>query len=211
MALKVVGAGLGRTGTFSLKLGLEQLLGGTCYHMYEVFQKPAHIPVWQDAADGKPVDWNSLMTGYTAAVDWPASAYWLPLAEANPDAVIVFSRRDPEAWWESASETIFKGIGQLKDRPDDNGWFRMVSTMMANHFTTDLTNKDAAITAFKKHEENVMSTAPKERLVVWEAKEGWEPLCKALDLPIPDQPFPRANTKEEFIARIANGPPAAHD
>src|SRR5258707_13989282 len=108
MPLKVVGAGLGRTGTMSLKKALEILLGGTCYHMYEVFEHlETDVPVWHDAALGKPVDWAKLFDGYVAAVDWPAGAYWKEISAAFPDALILLSTRDSEKCWNSANETIF--------------------------------------------------------------------------------------------------------
>jgi hypothetical protein len=97
MTLRVVGAGLGRTGTNSLKLALEQLLGGPCYHMFEVFGHPDSIPRWVDAVEGRPVDWDALMNGYRAAVDWPAAAFWRELAPrcafdillTGPDAFLI--------------------------------------------------------------------------------------------------------------------------
>ena len=99
MTLKVVGAGLGRTGTHSLKIALEQLLGGPCYHMLEVFGRPDDIPVWHAAVNGEMPDWNSFLSEYRAAVDWPASAFWREILAANPDAVVLLSSRDTEGWW----------------------------------------------------------------------------------------------------------------
>lgn len=203
MSLKVVGAGLGRTGTFSLKLALEQLLGGPCYHMMEVFEHPEHVPTWHDAAHGKNVDWRRLMNGYVAAVDWPVSAYWRQLSQAFPDALIVLSLRDSDKWWGSASETIFSGINMSKERPEMGEWHSMVITMLASTFTADLHDREACVSAFEKHNAHVRKAAPKERLLVWEAKDGWAPLCGALGVPIPDAPFPKANTKEEFLARLS--------
>ena len=202
MSLKIVGAGLGRTGTHSLKIALEMLLGAPCYHMVEVFQHLEHVPAWQDAADGKPVDWHALLAGYAAAVDWPASAYYKELAEAFPDAVVLLSTRSAESWWESAQATIFAGIGNPAARSRfDPAWFTMVETMMKNRFTPDLSDRDAAIAAFERHNAEVIRTIPPKRLVVWTATDGWEPICDALGLPIPAEPFPRTNTREEFHAR----------
>ena len=149
MSLQIVGAGLGRTGTHSLKVALEQLLGAPCYHMVEVFQHPEHVPVWQDAADNKPVDWHQLLAGYSAAVDWPVSAYYKELADAFPGALVLLSTRNPELWWESAHSTIF-GVA---DNPDarahmDPAWVKMIDTMMQNRFTPDLSDRDSAIAAF---------------------------------------------------------------
>lgn len=202
MSLKVIGAGLGRTGTFSLKLGLETLLDAPCYHMFEVFKNPTHVQIWHDAALGKPVDWNSLLDGFDAAVDWPASAYWKPLSEAFPEAIIVLSKRDAEKWYTSASNTIFPSIHEARDSEEGRAWQEMIFAMMENTFTRDLMNKDTVIAEFEKHNAHVIASAPANRLVVWEATDGWEPLCSALNLPIPSQPFPKANTTEEFQAQV---------
>ena len=87
MTLRVVGAGLGRTGTMSLKLALERLLGAPCYHMAEVFVHPEHVAVWHAAARGEPVDWHALFAGYAAAVDWPVGSFWPEVSAAFPDAL----------------------------------------------------------------------------------------------------------------------------
>ena len=106
--LRVVGAGLPRTATRSQKDALELLLGGRCYHMAEVFEHLEDVPTWRAAARGDEVDWSSFPPDCVAAVDWPASAFWRELADANPDAVILLSTRESAAkWWESADETIF--------------------------------------------------------------------------------------------------------
>src|SRR4029077_214821 len=91
MTLRVVGAGLGRTGTASLQLALPQLLDGRCYHMGETFGLPEDIPVWHAAVNGTAPDWNSFLAEFVAAVDWPACAFWSELADANPDAVVLLS------------------------------------------------------------------------------------------------------------------------
>src|SRR5687768_4747018 len=110
MGLKVVGAGLGRTGTHSLKEALERLLGGPCYHMIEVFGRPDDIPTWHAAANGEMPPWNEFLAEFHAAVDWPAAAFWPELSEANPEAIILLSTRDTEGWWRSADQTIFEAM-----------------------------------------------------------------------------------------------------
>ena len=199
MTLRVIGAGVGRTGTLSLKAGLERLLGAPCYHMLEVMPHPEHVPVWHAAARGEPVDWFTLMNGYAAAVDWPASAFWPELAAAFPDAVLVLSTRSAESWWKSASETIFPVTLSTPDTP----WKRMVDTMFAARFTSDIENKAACIAAYEAHNRVVRETAPRTRLIEWQAQDGWEPLCRALDLPVPAEPFPHVNSTAEFQQRIA--------
>ena len=122
MGLRVVGAGLGRTGTYSLKLALERLLGAPCYHMAEIFQRPQDIPIWHAAANGERVDWHALFADYAAAVDWPPAAFWPQIADAFPDAIIVLSVRDAAGWWKSASSTILATY-QRGPKPDDHpGW-----------------------------------------------------------------------------------------
>jgi hypothetical protein len=206
MSLKVVGAGLGRTGTHSLKIALEKLLGKPCYHMIEVFSHPQHIPTWQAAAEGKPVHWPDVMSEYAAAVDWPASAYYKELAETYPDALVLLSVRSSESWWKSVNNTIFKFADdpEAMSRMDPN-WFKMVTTMFQNRFTTQLSDRDACIAAYERHNEEVKRAIPAERLLVWTAADGYEPICKRLGLPVPSEPFPLTNTTEEFLAH--HGPP----
>ncbi len=201
MKLRVVGAGLGRTGTMSLKLALERLLGAPCYHMVEVFQHPEHVPAWHAAALGQMPDWQEVLGGYAAAVDWPASAFWPELSQAYPDALVVLSVRDPEAWWRSTQETIFSNLDSIPN-PE---WHAMIEAMFTARFTTEITQRDACIAAFERHNARVRQTVPSERLLEWQASQGWEPLCAALALPIPEEPFPHVNTKEEWAARRAAG------
>lgn len=196
MALRVVGAGLGRTGTMSLKIALERLLGAPCYHMSEVFRHPEHIRAWHAAARGDMPDWEKLFEGFAATVDWPAASFWPELSRAFPNAIVLLSVRDPQAWWESASQTIFPSV---EEAPRD-AWYEMVHDLMAARFTTELHDRAAAIAAFERHNAEVRKAVPRARLLEWTAADGWEPLCKALGIPVPQEPFPRANTKEDFLA-----------
>lgn len=198
MSLRVVGAGLGRTGTVSLKLALEKILGARCYHMMEVFTHPEHVPMWHAAALGTMPDWNQLFRGYVAAVDWPAAAFWREIRAAFPDAIVLLSVRDPQSWWQSAHETIF----QTSRASEDTKWRGMVDAMFSQRFTPALDDRDACIAAFERHNAQVRDEVPADRLVEWQTADGWAPLCKALGAPIPAEPFPRANTREEFLARL---------
>lgn len=196
--MRIVGAGLGRTGTLSLKLALEKLLGAPCYHMVEVFARPEHIGAWHGAALGRPTDWHALFRGYGAVVDWPACSFYRELMDVYPDAVILLSTRDAESWWRSASATIFPSIRKAPD-----AWRAMVEGIFASRFTDRLEDKDACIAAYERHNAEVRRVVPARRLVEWTASDGWGPLCKALSLPLPAAPFPHANSTEEFQARIA--------
>jgi hypothetical protein len=201
MALRVVGAGIGRTGTMSLKLALERLLGAPCYHMLEVFSHPGHADVWRRAALGEAVDWDALFEGFAAAVDWPAGSFWPELSRQYPDALVLLSLRDPEEWWNSASHTIFPSIQHSPNLPPD--WKEMIAALFAHRWGADINDRKASIAAFNAHNARVLAEVPKERLLVWRAGDGWDPIAKALRLPVPDEPFPRTNTREEFQARVA--------
>ena len=204
MTLRVIGAGIGRTGTTSLKSALEKLLGGRCYHMHEVFPRPDDVPVWHAAALGEMPNWDDFLKEFVAAIDWPASAYWEELAQAYPDALIILSTRaDSETWWRSASNTIIPASFQADDSP----WRRMVFAMFKHRFTEDVENKAAAIAAYETHNAHVRATAPAERLLEWQAEEGWAPLCAALKLAVPDEPFPHSNTSAEFQESIGSEDP----
>ena len=197
MTLRVVGAGVGRTGTASLKLALERLLGGPCYHMMEVFSHPEHIALWREAATGDSPDWDALFDGYVAAVDWPVASFWPEVASANPDAVVLLSTRaDAETWWKSASQTIF-AINDAAHAPPEA--FRdMWDAIASNRFTPGYREREAAIEAYQRHNAEVRSEVPPERLLEWQPGDGWEPLCERLGVPVPDEPFPHTNSTEDF-------------
>lgn len=205
MTLRVIGAGIGRTGTASLQSALEILLGGRCYHMHEVFPRPDDVPVWHAAALGEMPNWDEFLKEFVAAVDWPASAYWESLSAAYPAALIILSTRsDSETWWRSASNTIIPASFEADDSP----WRRMVFAMYKHRFIEDAQNKSASIAAYEAHNAHVRATAPAERLLEWQAEDGWAPLCAALDLPVPEEPFPHSNTSAEFQERFGSGDPA---
>ena len=199
MNLRVVGAGLGRTGTHSLKLALEQLLDGPCYHMTELFPRPHHIPLWHDAINGRTVDWPALLDGFTATVDWPGAAVWDQIHAFYPDAVVLLSvRESPEAWWSSFSQTILAVMrrGQPEGQSDDP-WFAMATSML-EHFSPEGLDRDAALRAYEAHNEAVRRAVPAPRLIEWQPGQGWAPICAGLGLDRPTTPFPHVNSTDEF-------------
>ena len=209
MTLKVVGAGLARTGTASLKLALEHLLGGPCYHMLEVFANPGHIPVWHRAAHGQLPSWNSFLDGYRAAVDLPASAFWQELAAASPGALILLSVRDTaEQWWDSASQTVFDPSRLSPPAGTPIADFRaMVADIWRQRVAEcDLTDKTAMIAGYQRHNDTVRAQAPPRRLLEWRPGDGWAPIAAALRLPVPDSPFPKVNTRAQFRAQASANP-----
>jgi len=199
MALKVVGAGLGRTGTHSLKIALERLLGERCYHMIEVFGNPDHVPMWHQAVRGNMPDWDELFEGYGAAVDWPSAAFWKEQSEAYPDALIVLSTRDSASWWRSCDNTIFE-VFRAADDTMPSAWTEMVTEMFRNFSGGDTLDEQSALAAYERHNANVRATAPPDRLLEWHPGDGWAPLCAALGVDVPDEPFPHVNSTEEFRA-----------
>ena len=203
--IRVVGAGLGRTGTASLKKALERLLGAPCYHMQEVFEHLDHVPLWHAAIRGEQVDWSRILTGYAAIVDWPGAACWRSIAAAYPDAVVLLSTRaDAETWYRSAKATILGDVpDEVKEaQPELAEFGAMVGDMFAS-FDPNWRERDAAIAAYERHNAAVRAEVPAGKLVEWQPGDGWEPLSAALDVPVPDEPFPHTNTTEEFQARNA--------
>src|SRR6478752_4504899 len=162
MTIQVVGAGVGRTGTHSLKVALEQLLGGTCHHMIEVFGRPDQIEGFTAAIDGEPVDWTALMADFTAMVDFPGSLFWREIAAANPDAPVLLSTRDAEGWYTSASNTIFLAFDNMP--PELAPWMEAVRRGLRDRFSADFENKDAMISAYEKWNAEVRAEVPPERL-----------------------------------------------
>jgi len=201
MALQVIGAGLGRTGTMTLKTALEQLGLGPCHHMIEVFANMAtQAPFWRAAAGGAAVDWDAGLAGYNSSVDWPSAHFYKALAAHYPQAKVILSRRDPERWYDSMAETILKSMAMpVFDTVDGveppMAFARMIVIDQTLH--GDL-SKDNAIASFERHNAEVIASIAPERLLVFEAAHGWEPLCAFLGVQVPDIPFPRTNSREEF-------------
>lgn len=197
MTLKVIGAGFGRTSTASVKNALETLLGAPCYHMSEVLGKARQIDLWVDAASGTP-DWDTIFDGYAATVDFPAANYWRELAESYPDAKILLSVRDAERWFQSTQETIFSPT--LQALYAGTKWGEMIKATIDDHLGNQMNDKDALIKAFNAHNSAVQAAFGEDRLLVFEASQGWMPLCAFLGVDEPDEPFPHVNSKEEFKA-----------
>lgn len=199
MPLSVIGAGFGRTGTMSLKLALEQLGFGPCYHMSEVFKNPAAPGYWEAAADGKPVDWEEVFAGYRSTVDWPSATFYKELADAYPAAKVILTVRDPEAWFRSTQATIF-APRIFEDAEGD--WARMVMKVVGDLFDREMSNKAKLIDVYNRHNETVQRVIPIDRLLVYNLAEGWDPLCRFLDVSVPETTMPSANSTEDFKQRL---------
>ena len=205
MNLAVIGAGLCRTGTHSLKLALEMLGFGPCYHMSEVFEHPAHAEVWHALTDGISHDLDAVLSGYRSAVDLPVAYFWRELAAANPCAKIILTERDENAWFESVKNTIFERLAADPETARHSAQMRMARHLVVDClFGRDL-SRDNVIAVYRRHNEAVRRAIPPERLLVFDASRGWPPLCAFFDVAVPEQPYPKTNTTEEFRARAVRG------
>lgn len=197
MALEVIGAGLGRNATFSMKFALEALGKGPCYHMVEVFSGARrNVPLWVDAAvKGKP-DWDAIFDGYRSTTDYPVCSYWKELADYYPQARVILNTRDPDSWFDSVSETIFspRMLDSLKGSPMEG----VMQNAIFVHFGDKVTDRAFMTDWYVKRNQEVIDTLPPERLLVFHPKQGWEPLCEFLGVAVPDLPFPRVNSREEL-------------
>lgn len=201
MALSVIGAGFGRTGTLSLKFALEKLGFGPCYHMLEIINNPDRADDWYRAGIGEPVDWDQVFDGYRSTVDWPSTQFYAQLAEHYPEAKIILTVRDPEKWHQSGENTIFRALRMTmnSDDPEVQKRGRMAQKVVLEQaMEGKIDDKEALIEVFNRHIETVKATIAPERLLVYELAEGWDPLCDFLGVPVPDEPMPRVNSSEEF-------------
>lgn len=207
--MKVIGAGFGRTGTLSTKRALELLGFGPCYHMEEVMKHPSHARTWAAAVRGEEVDWRSFFQGWGAAVDWPACSYYQDLMKAYPDARVLLTVRDEERWYQSARETIFQAsagfprafvvprlpvMGAIARTAIELVWRRT--------FGGRFLDRAHALQVYRDHVAEVKRVVPADRLLVFDVKQGWEPLCRFLGVPVPAEPFPHFNDTAEFKRRI---------
>jgi hypothetical protein len=197
MALKIVGSGLGRTGTKSLQSALNILGFGPCHHMVEVFANPQTMDLWIAAGAGR-ADWDTIFAGYASVVDYPGAHYWREIAAHYPDAKVLHTVRDPDEWFDSTQATIF-APNSMATLPGPRAVF--FESFMGN-FRAQLHDRALMTDYFRRHTETVVKAVPPERLLVYQAGQGWEPLCTFLKVPVPDTPYPSENSRAEFIARV---------
>jgi Sulfotransferase domain len=206
MLLKVIGAGLGRTGTLSLKIALEQLGFGRCHHMREVRETPGQLAYRQAAAGGDLPDWGAVFEAFGCTVDWPSARYWREIAARYPKAKVVLSVRPEQSWLRSMQATIAPLLRSHRTLPP--GIFRDTMEMAhaiiaAQTFGGRLDDPEHMLAVYRAHNEEVRRTIAPDRLLVFDVAEGWAPLCAFLEVPVPDTPFPRANSTQEFQERVA--------
>lgn|GEM_PF-216744 len=209
-SLLVIGSGFGRTGTKSLKEALEQLGLGPCHHMHENVEHPELVPHWQAVAAGKPVDWSRVFAGYRSQVDWPGAHVWRELSVAFPQAKIVHTVRPEDVWWNSFSRTIGKLGATYKQMPLPphirdmlDAAYEMIEKQT---FGDKMADREAALAAYNLRTSQVRDAIPSERLLVFDVAEGWEPLCRFLNVPVPDTPFPHRNLRADFWEVLGGEP-----
>ena len=220
--LQVIGAGFGRTGTLSLREALVRLGFGPCDHLLENIERPERFALWHDAVlrkqAGQPIDWRPLLSGYRAIVDWPGTYFWRELVAAHPNAKVILTVRDPQRWYESSLATIFS----VRARSGESVWTRLSLKLLglvipqlrgASQITDEViwqgtfagrfTDRDYALRVFNEHNQAVQAAIPPKQLLVFDVKQGWEPLCAFLGVPVPaDVPFPHVNDAESFRQHV---------
>ena len=208
MALKVLGAGFGRTGTLSLKYALEELGFGPCHHMMEVMRDPKQNEWFYRISQGDRVEWGEVFADYSSAVDWPSASYYAELIEVFPDAKVILSVRDPDSWYKSVKDTIFNVV------PNIPHWVQAIfprskkiailieEIVWQGVFNGRFNDRQYAIDVYEKNTEAVMASVPSDRLLIHSAKEGWEPICKFLEVPVPETEYPWVNDSKSQRRRI---------
>jgi sulfotransferase family protein len=215
--MKLIGAGLPRTGTLSQKVALEIIGFGPCYHMVNVLGDLDLAPLWRRALDGD-ADWSELFDCFEATVDWPGSFFWRELIDVYPDAKVLLSLRDADSWALSMRDTIWGVLyGDILIRhlsearamvdPKWRGYIDMVREMWQRSglMQGEDTTAEWMSAAMERYHEQVQREVPPDRLLVWSAGEGWEPLCEFLEVAVPEMPFPHLNDSKEFNDRLTDG------
>ena len=199
MTLKVVGTGLGRTGTKSMQTALNMLGVGPCHHMVEVFQHPATMQLWIDAAEGRP-NWEAVFEGYQSVVDYPGAAHWKALVDYYPDAKVLHTVRDPDQWFDSTQATIFAPRSGA-NAPESETQAKFFGSFMGP-MRDKMADRAFMTDYFRRHTEEVKAYVDPKRLLIYEVGEGWTRLCPFLEVPVPSEPYPSENSRAEFQARV---------
>ena len=201
--MKIIGAGVGRTGTLSTKAALEQLGYGPCHHMVELLVEDRTVDEFAAAARGERVDWTAVLDGYGSSVDWPACDFHAQLAEDFPEAKILLNVRDPEKWYESVGATIHQTWLACKDGdgPIQGAKLEVLRDTIFGErgtFAGRYEDRDFILKTFEERNAAIEAAYPADRLLVFDVTQGWEPLCGFLEEPVPDEPFPRLNDRSQF-------------
>lgn len=208
--LKLINAGLGRTGTTSLQVALERLGFGECFHMFDIVGSDERLAQWERiVCDGKPADWKAVFDGYTSAVDGPCAVYYPQLMETFPDAKVMLTVRDAEGWYRSTHDTLYQFAVRGARNPPEAGsrqarMGRLTNTLVWNGlFEGRFSDKEFAIDVYHQHNQRVIDSVDPGNLLVWDVKQGWEPLCGFLGVAPPrGEDFPHVNDTESMLKVI---------
>ena len=206
MAVKIIGAGVGRTGTYSLKLAINQLGFGPCHHMEEVLKNgEIQVPLWSETVKGN-ANWSSNYDGFNSAVDWPTAGFFRELIKEYPNAKFILTERSPENWADSFGSTIYKLVEGKDKAPEKmQAWLNMVNEVLIKSGFPQGLDRDGLMKGFIAHNKAVREVIPEEQLLIYQVKQGWEPLCEFLNVPVPNEAFPRTNNREEFWELVNAG------
>ncbi|MEM8902913.1 MAG: sulfotransferase family protein [Actinomycetota bacterium] len=200
--MRIVGTGLPRTGTNSLKLAVERLTGRPCYHMFELMDHREHAPAWTEIARGGPTDW-SFLADFGSIVDWPGAAMWDRLVDDFPDAVVVHSvRDDAEQWWRSLDRTVAATIRERREEEPGTPAREFILALVERAGWPSIDDAEAMMAHYDEHDRRVRERVEPERLVVFNPRDGWGPLAAALGLDVPDEPYPKVNTTDEYLRNV---------
>ena len=200
MALKIIGAGMGRTGTASLKVALEALNIGPCYHMSEVLKNPEYTKDWINVAEGN-ADWDKIFNGYSATVDNPGCNYWKDLSAFYSDAKVILTTRSPNKWFDSTNETIHSV--EFADFVKNSPFGEMIQKTVWDVMDNRMQDREFMINFFTNRSAEIIDSIPEERLLVYHVSDGWEPLCEFLNVPVPNIDFPHINSRNETKEMLA--------
>jgi hypothetical protein len=223
MSIKIIGAGLPRTGTNTLKECLEKLGYMKTYHMKELLVHPENLHYWKTLKETGTTNWEELYNGYQATVDFPGYPWYKEHMKKYPEAKVILTVRPFDKWYSSIHSTIWQAGPQTISQKIDmmskllfNPRLRSVikcvkfakQTIFANHLQGKFEDKAFAEKVFNEHIEEVKAYVPAEKLLVYDVSEGWGPLCKFLGAPEPTEPLPHLNKKENFkqmLVELMNG------
>jgi hypothetical protein len=215
--MEIIGVGFGRTGTLSLKIALEQLGFSPCYHMAEIQQQPLRMRDWLAVLHNGDRDWARIFAGYRATVDWPGTTFWRELVDAYPAAPVILTVRDPDTWYASAEQTIYQQAVRLHATVGRDGplgtslmettlsraqlaeFYQMIQeTVWQRVFDGRFADRGHALDVYHRHIRDVRNHVAAGRLLVYDVRDGWAPLCTFLGVPVPETPFPRSNNRSAF-------------
>ena len=183
------------------------------YHMKELLVHPENLHYWKTLSETKTTNWDELYNGYQATVDFPCCPWYKEHMVRYPDAKVIFTTRPFEGWYKSIESTIWKAGPQtlpqklgmmvkLLLNPRLRSVIKCVkfakSSIFGGLLQGKFEDKAAAEKIFNQWMEDVKATVPADKLLIFEVKDGWGPLCKFLGVPEPSEPIPHLNKKENF-------------